>query len=112
MPGVYIGITHNAVGKVVDLRDHDSPNKPSLANMMSKDCSELINLWKSALEKQLEEMQEKDDSYHCGNSTKVKFVNVLVNELKHAKGLNAVKLQAAADKQEKKKNSSKKKRKK
>ena len=63
MPGVYIGVSNEVVGKTVDMRDHASPNKPSIANMMGKSCSELRDLWVSALEKQLAEMEALEDSY-------------------------------------------------
>jgi hypothetical protein len=102
-PGVYVGVNNDVVGKVVDTRDHASPNKPSLANMLSKDCSELIQLWVGALEKQVIEMKAKNDDYRCGNSDKNGFQKLLENELKHANGLDGAKLQKVADRQAKKK---------
>ena len=103
MPGVYVGTNNNVVGQMIDTRDHASPNKPSIANMMSKDCSELIRLWVGALEKQLIGMKERDDAYRCGNSNRNEFIALLQGELKHAKALNAAKLQKHADRQLKKK---------
>jgi hypothetical protein len=108
MPGVYIGTNNNVVGQMIDTRDHASPNKPSLCNMMSKDCSELIQLWISALEKQVVDMNERNDAYQCGSIQKKDFVALLNAELKHAKGLDASKLQKVADKQAKKKAKNKK----
>ena len=103
MPGVYIGVSNEVVGKTVDTRDHTSPNKPSIANMMRKSCSELKDLWVSALEKQLADMESHADSYRCGNRDKKEYVALLQQELKHAKGLAVDRLEKAALKQEAKK---------
>ena len=86
MPGVYIGVSNEVVGKTVDTRDHTSPNKPSIANMMRKSCSELKDLWVSALEKQLVDMESHADSYRCGNQIK-EYVALLQQELKYVKVL-------------------------
>ncbi len=102
-PGVYVGINNEVVGKIIDTRDHQSPNKPSLGNMMTKNCSELVELWTGALVKQLAEMKDRNDDYRCGNSNKAGFIKVLENELKHAKALDAAKLQKKSDSQDKKK---------
>jgi hypothetical protein len=103
MPGVYIGTNNNVVGQMIDTRDHTSPNKPSLCNMMSKDCSELIKLWIAALEKQIVGMNQRDEEYQCGSIKKKTFVALLDAELKYARGLNPNQLQKHADRQFKKK---------
>jgi hypothetical protein len=108
MPGVYIGVSNEVVGNTVDTRDHESPNKPSIANMMSKSCSELRDLWVSALGKQLAEMEAHEDSYRCGDRDKAECVALLRKELVHAEGLAVEKLEKAALKQEAKKKKKKK----
>lgn len=103
MPGVYIGVSNEVIGQTIDTRDHNSPNKPSIANMMTKSCSELKGLWVKALGLQLAEMEALGDDYRCGNKTKPQFVALLQKELKYAKDLPADKLEKSALKQEAKK---------
>ena len=107
MPGVYVGVANDVIGNTVDMRNHKDPDKPSIANMMSKSCGELKDLWVRALEVQSAQMFEQSDDYRIGGKTKEQFLKLIKAELAHAKSLDPTKLDKVCERQAKKKKKAK-----
>ena len=97
MPGVFICILGEDTGKLIDKRDLKRGIVPSVASMMKRPSSELIDLWIKALKGQIQALKESKSEENP------KLLKALQTELKTAESSNREKIENACKRQNKRK---------
>ena len=94
---VFICILGEDTGKLIDKRDLKRGIVPSVASMMKRPSSELIDLWIKALKGQIQALKESKSEENP------KLLKALQTELKTAESSNREKIENACKRQNKRK---------